>query len=301
MHNRSLIVAGAAVLAVSGPAAQPLLAAEASLDGTFALPGVAGKIAAELVVRETGPLARELVITFTDKATGQPVTQFEEELAQKLHLLATDSDFSSFIHEHPGEPGPDGRFRIELRFPKAGLYHIYADTMPLGLGQQVVRFDLPVSIAAAPSSAAGLPAPENVTKGSDGPYSVRLDASALRAGTESMMALTISKDGKPAKDLGLYLGVAAHAVFVSTDDLGYVHAHAMGAKAPDGGHHAHGAHHAPGASVPADLMLHATPPRPGRYALWIQFSGGGQIRTVPFFVTVPAGSAPVGAERSSAH
>ncbi len=299
MHNRFLIVSGGAVLAAAGTVAQPSLAAEASLEGTFALPGVAGKVAAELVVRETGPLARELVIAFTDKATGQPVTHFEEELAQKLHLLATDSDFSSFVHEHPGEPGPDGRFRIELRFPKAGLYHIYADTMPLGFGQQVVRFDLPVGIAAAP--AAALPARADVTEGSDGPYSVRLDASALRAGTESMMALTISKDGKPATDLGLYLGVAAHAVFVSADDLGYVHAHAMATNTRAGGHHTHGAHHAPGASVPAGLMLHATPPRAGRYALWIQFSGGGQVRTVPFVVTVPAGSAPVDAGRSLAH
>ncbi|CAB3634920.1 hypothetical protein LMG3431_01441 [Achromobacter pestifer] len=43
-----------------------------------------------------------------------------------------------------------------------------------------------------------------------------------------MMALTILKDGKPAGDVGLYLGVPAHAVFVSMDDLNYVHAHAMG-------------------------------------------------------------------------
>lgn len=103
-----------------------------------------------------------------------------------------------------------------------------------------------------------------------------------------MVAMTIMKNGKPATDLGLYLGVPAHAVFISTDDLGYVHAHAMAVGAPHGGHHADGAHGDPHAAVPARLMLHAVPPRAGRYALWIQFMGGGAVRTVPFVLTVPA-------------
>lgn len=173
-----------------------------------------------------------------------------------------------------------------MRFPKPGTYHVYADAMPKGLGQQVVRFEVPVSVAT--DATARQQVPVGAAKGSDGPYSVKLDASALRAGTESMMALTVLKEGKPAKDLGLYLGVPAHAVFVSTDDLGYVHAHAMAADAPHGSHGSHGSHGAPKAAVPAELMLHATPPRAGRYALWIQFKGGDQVRTVPFAVTVPA-------------
>ncbi|AGH47737.1 hypothetical protein SKP52_20355 [Sphingopyxis fribergensis] len=289
MDVRHFFMAGAAALAVTGMAARPSFAAEAPLSGAFALPGITEKVTAELTVRETGPLARELVIAFTDKMTGQPVTQFDEELARELHLLATDSAFSTFVHEHPEKPGPDGRFRIEVRFPKAGLYHVYADVMPKGLGQQVVRFDVPVDVEKTP--VAQQSPPVAAAEGSDGPYSIELDAAALRAGAENMIALTILKDGRPATDLGLYLGVPAHAVFVSTDDLGYVHAHAM-ADAPKGGHHAHGQHahgsHAdPGAAIPAKLMLHAAPPRAGRYALWIQFMGGGEVRTVPFVVTVP--------------
>ncbi|MGV8892147.1 MAG: hypothetical protein ACOH2K_04215 [Burkholderiaceae bacterium] len=103
-----------------------------------------------------------------------------------------------------------------------------------------------------------------------------------------MVALTILKDGKPAMDLGLYLGVPAHAVFVSTDDLGYVHAHAMAADSPKGGHASQGSHDKPKAAIPAKLMLQATPPRAGRYAQWIQFKGDGQLRTVQFVVNVPA-------------
>lgn len=295
MDVRYFLMAGAAALAVTGMAAQPSFAAEARLSGVFALPGITEKVTAELIVRETGPLTRELAILFTDKATGQPVTQFDAELAHELHLLATDSGFSTFVHEHPEKPGPDGRFRIEVHFPKAGLYHVYADVMPKGLGQQVVRFDVPVDVETGPVARPS--SPVVAAEGSDGPYSIELDAAALRAGTENMIALTILKDGRPATDLGLYLGVPAHAVFVSTDDLGYVHAHAMAADASKGGHHAHaqdahghdahGPHVDPGAAIPARLVLHAAPPRAGSYALWIQFMGGGQVRTVPFVVTVP--------------
>ena len=63
---------------------------------------------------------------------------------------------------------------------------------------------------------------------------------------------------------------------------------AMAADVPHGSHAAHGSHSTPKITVPADLMLHAKPPRAGRYALWIQFKGGDQVRTVPFVVDVQA-------------
>jgi hypothetical protein len=266
--------------------AQPAFAAETTFKGVTALPNGIEKVTAELVVRQTGPLTRELLIAFADKATGQPIRHFDEELTQQLHVLATDSNFSTFIHEHAGKAESDGRFRVAMRFPKPGTYHVYADAMPSGLGQQVMRFDVPVN--ATTGSIAQQQMTANVAQASDGPYTVKLDTSALRAKTESMMPLTILKNGNPATDLGLYLGVPAHAVFINTEDLGYVHAHAMSAAAPKGHHASHGSPDDADAAVAADLMLHATPPSAGQYALWIQFKGDSQIRTVPFSVTVPA-------------
>ncbi len=279
MDTKQVVAVGLAVL---GAAAMPSMAAQESAKGTFALPGESENVVGTLVVKETGALTRELLIGFTDKATGQPIKQFDEELTQQLHVLATDSDFSSFVHEHAAKPGADGRFSVTMQFPRPGIFHVYADAVPSGLGQQVVRFEVPVQGDVA--STTRPPASANTGEGTDGPYTVTLDTSALRAGTESMMSLTVLKDGKPATDLGTYLGVAAHAVFVSIDDLGYVHAHAMAAPTP--GHASHGD---PGV-VPAHLMLHAKPAHAGRYALWIQFKGGDKIRTVPFFVTVAAAS-----------
>lgn len=279
MNTKQVLAVGLAVL---GSAAMPSMAAQESTKGTFALPRESEKIVGALVVKETGPLTRELSIAFTDKATGQPIVQFDEELTQQLHVLATDSGFSSFVHEHATKLGADGRFSVAMKFPRPGTYHVYADAVPSGLGQQVVRFEVPVQGDAG--SAAGALAVTKPVEGADGPYTVKLNTSALRAGTESMMSLTVLKDGKPAQDLGNYLGVAAHAVFISTDDLSYVHAHAMAA--PMAGHATHGD---PGV-VPGQLMLHAKPAHAGPYALWIQFKGGDTIRTVPFLVTVPAAS-----------
>jgi len=114
-----------------------------------------------------------------------------------------------------------------------------------------------------------------------------------------------------------YLGVAAHAVFISAADLTYVHAHAAPAATPAAGgtgtatkhdmtgmagmdmpgiSHVGGGHSGmpriggapmrPGTKVAPDLMLHVRAPKAGTYLLWLQFMADGQVRTVPFVVPV---------------
>ncbi len=282
-----------AAMALAAGLALPAMAAETSVNGTFALPGAAEKASGTVTVRETGPLTRELVIGFADKATGKAITRFDEELTKKLHLLGTDAQFSTFIHEHAAKPESDGRLRVSVRFPKPGLYRLYADASPTGLGQQVVRFDVPVGsvpeVPAASTSDGGAATSETMPlEARDGRYSVRLASPALRAGSEGMIELSILKDGKPATDLKPYLGVAAHAVLIAKSDLSYVHTHASGAE--DAGAHSggHGMHHSkarPDGNA-SKLLLHVTPPRAGAYALWIQFEAGGEVRTVPFTLSV---------------
>lgn len=297
MTFRSVAI-GAAALALIAAGTLPAAAMEAPLRGIFALPGADERTTGVLTVRETGPLAREIEVRFADKATGKPITRYDEELTKELHVLATDSALSTFVHEHTEKAEPDGRFRVQVRFPKPGLYHLYADAAPSGLGQQVIRFDVPVEMPAGRAAMGRRPAmpaptgPVSATlEGSDGPYTVKLEAPGLRAGAEGMMTLTILKDGQAATDLGPYLGAPAHAVFIGAEDLAYVHAHAMAADEAmgnqSGGQGDHASHGGAKVAIPAKLMLHATPPRAGRYALWIQFMGGGQVRTVPFAVTVP--------------
>ena len=111
-----------------------------------------------------------------------------------------------------------------MLFPQPGLYHVYADSTPSGLGQQVLRFDLPVGTTEARRTPPG-PGATNL-EGTDGPYAIRFDGLDLTAGQETALTLHIEKEGRPAADLHPFLGVAAHAVFIDADDLSYLHAHA---------------------------------------------------------------------------
>lgn len=177
-----------------------------------------------------------------------------------------------------------------------GLYHVYVyvyvDVTLQGIGQQVLRFDVPVGDDATPVAdrAAGLgPIPNEV---SAGPYTVRVDPSALRAVQFGAMSLAIMRDGEPAADLQPYLGAGAHVVLVAAEDLFYFHVHPDahdGEMAAGGhnhgaaaghdhhaivqaGHDTHGSHggHDEALAVEAiapEMTLHVEPPPPGRYAM----------------------------------
>ncbi|WP_157959949.1 hypothetical protein [Devosia submarina] len=341
--SRQTMLAGSTILALLG-AVGPVLAQDSVVEGVFALPGVAQAVMGQLNVVETGPLTRRIELIYADKASGEQIAGYDVELTQQLHILATDAGLTHLIHEHADVVGDDGRFTAELEFPAPGLYHIYTDAVPTGIGQQVMRFDVTISEAA---SASEVPRPAAVDVStsplvsSDGPYSVTLDAAQLKPGVESAVSLLVEKHGEPAADLEPYLGVSAHAVFIRAEDLAYVHAHAMGAgaegghdahgaksttapseparhdhggdesshgghEAPDhtGGHDAHGDAAAPAAghdshdshdshdaaateAVDPNMSLHVTPPAAGVYALWIEFIGGDEIRTVPFTIEIP--------------
>ncbi len=310
----------------------PAAAAEQTLQGNFAMPDQIQAVQGEMIVRETGPLTRELELTYTNAKTGKQVPAFDVELTQQLHILAVDDALEQLVHRHVEEAGPDGVFSAELPFPHPGTYHIYTDAVPTGLGQQVLRFDLAVGDLNA--GQASSKAPLDITKGpissSDGGYTVRLDASQQRSGKEGAIGLTIQKDGQPAMDLAPYLGVAAHVVLIRAEDLAYVHAHAMADSGMPASHDDHGAtssehsmghgHDVPApahaehgethdaasdttmsdhsmhsdamqptvAGVPPALTVYVTPPAAGTYGLWIEFIGGGEVRTVPFKIDIPA-------------
>jgi hypothetical protein len=100
-------------------------------------------------------------------------------------------------------------------------------------------------------------------------------------------------------------------VFIDTDDLSYLHVHASPASAKpaagvaaqqmkgmEGMHGMHGMSemsgmdlsHTPAmpalAKVGPDMSLHVKPAKAGNYALWLQFLGEKEVRTVAFGVLV---------------
>lgn len=330
--SRRAVAGGASLAALLCLSWPTVLAQDITVDGAFALSSADQEVTGQLKVTITGPLSREIELIYTDKATGNQIADFDIELTQQLHILATDAGLTHLIHQHADKVGADGTFTAELEFPAPSLYHIYTDAAPTGIGQQVLRFDVTVGeeATAGESKQAGADVSSGPLVSSDGPYTVTLDASQLRAGTESVVSLLVEKDGSPATDLAPYLGVSAHAVFIRAENLAYVHAHAMpandgaqphdahgaaatephgddhdqamsmdaGTSAPDashGGHAAapgnknsHGDHRAaPAMAIAPAMSLQVTPPAAGTYALWIEFIGGGEIRTVPFAIEVP--------------
>ena len=284
--GRSCIGAGllSLMLTASAHAAPP-----ATVVGTYALPDGKAQVSATLAVTPgVGAAAGTQVLDVAMARPGdaRPLARYDVELSKRLHVIAVSDDFRVFLHEHAGRPGADGHFRVSMRFPKGGAWHVYADAVPSGLGQQVMRFDISLDPAGTPPAAS--PQPTGLT-GSDGRYGVRFDTLDLRAGQEAQVTMHVLRDGKPAPDLAPFLGAAAHAVLISATDLTYVHVHA--APAGTGAMQHHGMAGMPGmdaplpdAKLPADLLLHVTAPKAGTYLLWLQFSAGGRVRTVPFVV-----------------
>lgn len=289
--------------------------AQGQVPGSYALPEGSPKVTATLAVAMGQGLRRTLDIAMTPIGGSAPIRQYDVELSKEMHVIGVDAALQSFVHEHGDKPDANGQFRISMSFPHPGLWHVYADAVPKGVGQQVMRFEFPVGPATAGEQKPNL-APTGPVA-SNGRYSVRLEADALKPGQEASIRLHLLRDGKPAPDVTPYLGVAAHAVFIDAADLSYVHVHAAPVGAPSAGSmaaHVHGdmtgmAHEhggaamgaasapmpgmesmgpslAPGSRVPADLVLHVAPPRPGDYVLWVQFKGGASVRTVRFVVPV---------------
>ena len=89
-----------------------------------------------------GGLQRRLEIAMTPVGARTPVRKYEVELSKQLYLIAIDGALRAFVHEHADHPDPSGHFHLTVTFPHPGLWHVYADAVPQGLGQQVIRFDL---------------------------------------------------------------------------------------------------------------------------------------------------------------
>ena len=300
-------------------AAQPARAPLPTLQGIYALPDGQPKVSATLTAapKPGGPSGTEILdVAMARLGTAQPVTRYETELSKQLHLIAVSGDLRGFVHEHGEKPDARGHFRVPMTFPHGGLWHVYADGVPAGLGQQVMRFDLNLRTVPAPE-APSAPQPTGL-EGKDGQYGVQFDALDLRARQEAELQLHLLRDGQPAPDVTPFLGVAAHAVFIDAADLSYVHVHAAPAAnptaggtgaamkhdmtgmagmdmpemgRPGGGGHGGmpgmgGAPMRPGTKVSPDLTLHVSAPKAGTYLLWLQFMAGGKVRTVPFVVAV---------------
>jgi hypothetical protein len=252
-----------------------------TLNGQFALQGQTAQTEGHLRVTPVpgDPLRERLDFWMTEPGKSQPIRSYQVEMTKKLHMIIVSSDFKTFMHEHP-TLGNDGHLLLTQQFPARGTYLAYTDALPNQLNHQVFRFQFNVGTA---TSAKPIVQPTGMGVEA-GPYEVDLSSVRLRAGTMTMLDVSILKDGKPATDLHPYLGVPAHAVFLDAQDLSYVHVHpmAMGQMMDMSAQPAEMPADGPS---PSEMMLHIALRQPGSYKLWLQFRGGTQLYIAQFTIT----------------
>jgi hypothetical protein len=186
---------------------------------------------------------------------GQPVRDFDVEHQKRMHVIVMRRDGQGFQHLHP-ELGGDGVWSVRLTLPDAGSYRVFADFKHDGAAQTLAA-DLAVDGAA---DYRPLPAPATTADIGDG-YQVRLDAGAVRAGRESELRFSVTRDGKPIRTEP-YLGAGGHLVALREDDLAYLHVH------PEG--------HGEAVGFMTEF------PSEGRYSLYLQFKHEGRVHTAEF-------------------
>lgn len=203
---------------------------------------------------------------------GRPVRdRFEVEHEKELHLIVVRRDTAVFQHLHPTK-GPDGTWSVDLNLPTAGAYRAYADFQIDGQKRSLAT-DLFVPGDFQPMP---LPAPRTTARTVDasgeaaGGLDVTVEAPGVRAGAETTIVFTVTDGGEPFEALEPYLGAKGHLVALREGDLGYLHVH------PSEG------------AMPANqIRFAATFPTPGKYRLFLQVNGGGEIGTVSYTMEVP--------------
>jgi hypothetical protein len=186
---------------------------------------------------------------------GRPVRDFDVTHEKRMHLIIARRDLTGFQHLHPVLRA-DGTWSTRVRLPDAGSYRLFADFSHEGEATTLAT-DLRVD---GDADLEPLPAPR-ATAVSDGGYDVRLDATGAKAGHESELRFTITRDGRPVRTEP-YLGAGGHLVALREGDLAFLHVHPT--------------------EEGAGVGFGATFPTAGRYRLFLQFKHEGRVQTVAF-------------------
>jgi hypothetical protein len=224
-----------------------------------------------------------------------------------MHLfIVRMPDMKAFWHLHPDQTQP-GDFAVNLPIMPEGQYKLYADivhhtgfpetqvaivSLPAVTGEALSGDDAGSLDLAPADKIAQLSGGYRMVWESDippGPNGERRAIPKLKANQPYWFRFRVEdKDGKPAADLEPYMGMAAHAVFLSTDGNVFAHVH------PAGSVSMAAVNLAEGGSAKEDManMAHAAPsaevsfpygfPKPGDYRIFVQIKRAGKIETGEF-------------------
>jgi len=208
-------------------------------------------------------------------------------------------------HLHPDQT-TGGSFAQTLPDVPAGRYALYADVVHAnGIGETATAtLDLPEihgeALQGDDAAGAGPPIAEadynrNVTTLSEG-YQIVWERppSPVRARQPYQFKFFLQDaQGRPAKNMELYMGMQGHAAFVAADGSVFAHVHpsgsvpmpALGLAQPEDPHAAHRAAMAQG-EIPAEVTFPYGFPKPGAYRVFVQMKHAGQVATGAFSVHV---------------
>lgn len=146
-------------------------------------------------------------------------------------------------HLHP-QPRDTGEFALALPSLPAGTYHLYADvvhangfpetivsaiTLPAIAGRPVDGDDAEGTAEPVRKSTADFGSSEARFKLSDGYTIVWTNAGVKPPKTPMDFQFELlNAEGKPARDMALYMGMLGHAAFVKTDGTTFAHIHPTG-------------------------------------------------------------------------
>lgn len=223
-----------------------------------------------------------------------------------MHLfIVRMPDMKAFWHLHPDQTQP-GDFAMNLPIMPEGQYKLYADIVHhTGFPEtQVATVNLPaVTGDALSGDDAGTTdlAPADKVAQLSGGYRMVWESDDLsskdlsfkdrpyKANQPYWFRFRVEdKDGKPAADLEPYMGMAAHAVFLSTDGNVFAHVHPAGSVSMAAVNLAEG----DSAKAGMENMDHTSPsaevsfpygfPKPGDYRIFVQVKRAGKIETGEF-------------------
>lgn len=232
---------------------------------------------------------------------GHPVKSFTRAHDADLHLIVVRRDLTGYQHLHPTRDAA-GTWSVPLRLGAAGVYRVFADFIPANSTPAAAAPGTADDIRARPVSAGGSVNPitlgVDLTAGGDlrpvalptpartaiapGGYIVSLTGRPELGGT-STLGFTVTRNGRPVRDLETYLGALGHLVAIRQGDLAYLHVHPSAAHGGGAGHGAAGSE----AAGDGDSLAFATQfPSVGSYRLYLDFKHEGQVRTAEFTLAV---------------
>jgi hypothetical protein len=206
-----------------------------------------------------------------DPRTQALVKDFELVHERLFHLFIVSRDLDHFEHIHP-ELRPDGSLDVEIQVPRAGVYQMIADFVPVGGAPQLVQ----KSFVTAGYQGALLEVPmlpqdttDKIVKGTR----VKAFVPESVAGREQLITFEFedATTGAAITDLEPYLGAAGHLLIASADLAIVAHSHPVAELSTTGG---------------SDVVFQVLFPRAGMYRFWVQFQRRGQVIAASFTVPV---------------